>query len=168
MQTQTNKPKQKSTIWIFSLSQRHYTCSVCPLFWLELPLGHIMTASHFSLKSPQKPFCFWLEKYIFVGLFKRDTSLFIPFIHTLIFLTFQSSSFLDWLGSKQLWKWKSVSSWAGGKTPQKKTHLGIVIAFCAWLVLPPLRREEGSAAAFPPSRRLQPCLFMAKWKWFNP
>lgn len=37
-----------------SRSQSHYTCSVCPLFWLELSLGHIMTASHFSLKGPLK------------------------------------------------------------------------------------------------------------------
>lgn len=34
--------------------QSHYTCSVCPLFCLEFPLGHIMTASHFSFKGPQR------------------------------------------------------------------------------------------------------------------
>ena len=46
-QTKTKEPNMDP-----SLSQSHYTCSVCPLFWLELPLGHIMTASHFSLKGP--------------------------------------------------------------------------------------------------------------------
>ena len=37
-----------------SKGQSHYTFSVCPLFCLELPLGHIMTASHFSLKGPHR------------------------------------------------------------------------------------------------------------------
>lgn len=37
-----------------SLSQSHYTFTVCPLLWLELPLGHIMIASQFSLKGLQK------------------------------------------------------------------------------------------------------------------
>lgn len=58
-----------------SLSQSHYTRSVCPLFWLKLPLGHIMTTSHFSLKGPWKLSAFGSEKYIFVRFWKRDSLL---------------------------------------------------------------------------------------------
>lgn len=51
-----------------SLSQSHYTCCVCPLLWLELPLGHIMTASHFSLKGPLKLSAFGWKSTSLLGL----------------------------------------------------------------------------------------------------
>lgn len=53
-----------------SLCQSPYTCSICPLFWLESPLGHIMAAS-----SALSSFLPLTGKGLFVGRYKHDSCL---------------------------------------------------------------------------------------------
>lgn len=131
MQTQTNKPKQKSTIWIFSPSQRHYTCSVCPLFWLELPLGHIMTASHFSFSRALRSFLLLTGK-VHLCQPLQTGHLTVYYFYTHLDISHFPNPALSKIDydPNSCKKWKSVSA-KGGKKTQKKTHLGIVIASCA-------------------------------------
>lgn len=53
-----------------SLCQSPYTCSICPLFWLESPLGHIMAAS-----SALSSFLPLTGKGLFVGRYEHDSCL---------------------------------------------------------------------------------------------
>lgn len=53
-----------------SLCQSPYTCSICPLFWLESPLGHIMAAS-----SALSSFLPLTGKGLFIGRYKHDSCL---------------------------------------------------------------------------------------------
>lgn len=74
----------------------------------------------FLPQEPSEAFCFWLEKYIFVGFFKRDTSLFITFIHTLIFLTFQTQLFPRLIMIQTAVKMEICVSLGGEKKPKRK------------------------------------------------
>lgn len=146
-----------------SLSQSHYSLLCLPSLLAGVAIRSYNGRISLLPQEPSEAFCLWLKKYIFVR-----ASLFIPFIHTLIFLTFQTQVFLIFLWMTMIQTALKMKILC--QLRQKKIHLGIVIALCAWLVLPPLRWEEKGQPLSPHHHhpRLPPCLFIAKWKQFNP